>query len=191
MKNDMIRRMAEIMRLMDDGRNGDDYAMGRAIEQQALFTGDLNGRHYKPGTRQYDYHAAIEDAVEGPLREETIVFVYGTLKSGHGNNRLLDNASYFGAATVKGYGLIDGIIPYAERRDGHQVVGELYLVRDQRTMNDLDRLEGYPYHYGRDYVMATTAEGNFRYGCWMYVAPERSGRELVSEWTGGRYAPAT
>lgn len=184
MKNDMIRRMAEIMRLMDLGRSGDDYAMGRAIEQQALWTGDLNGRHYKPGTRHYDYHAALDDAVEGVLREETMVFVYGTLKRKHGNHQLLKRATYYGTCRVDGYGLIDGVIPYAERRDGHHVMGELYHVTGQSVMDSLDRLEGYPYHYGRDYVTATLEGGSESYGCWMYVGQQRSTHELVSEWSG-------
>ncbi|MFW6046457.1 MAG: gamma-glutamylcyclotransferase family protein [Candidatus Woesearchaeota archaeon] len=79
------------------------------------------------------------------------VFVYGTLLSGCENHDLLDNVLFVGKAKTKKKGLLYIInnIPYLNfKRNGKNIKGELYLV-DERTLKDLDDLEGHPHFYKR------------------------------------------
>lgn len=116
--------------------------------------------------------------------ENTIpVFVYGTLKRGHGNHRQLEDATFLGeATTVERYALhVDGL-PMVDRNNPVSPIhGELYLV-DRATFADLDRLEGHPIFYRRQLTRVALVEGPER-AAWMYFAvhPHGSIRE------SGRY----
>jgi gamma-glutamylcyclotransferase (GGCT)/AIG2-like uncharacterized protein YtfP len=68
------------------------------------------------------------------------LFVYGTLKRGHHNHRLLEKAQYISHAELWGYQMYSlGGFPGIKPSDGH-VHGEVYEVED---LTRLDRLEGY------------------------------------------------
>jgi gamma-glutamylaminecyclotransferase len=81
------------------------------------------------------------------------VFVYGTLRRGEGNHRLLQGARFVGeACTVPGFALCDlGAFPGLVRDGAGTVAGELYDV-DAATLAALDRLEGVPSFYRRERV---------------------------------------
>lgn len=67
------------------------------------------------------------------------LFVYGTLREGHGNHRLLSDSEKLGEATIPGErksGLV--VVP----SDDDVVRGEVYAVDDE-TLRWVDRLEGY------------------------------------------------
>lgn len=71
------------------------------------------------------------------------VAVYGTLKKGHGNHRLLLNAEFLGTQQVEGFIMYDlGAFPGIKPADGGTVHVEVYEV-DDNQMARLDRLEGY------------------------------------------------
>lgn len=101
------------------------------------------------------------------------VFVYGTLKQGWGNHRLLEHSKFLGMRTTKDvYDLRNCGFPYAIRNpeEGRKVLGELYEI-DEQTLVNLDRLEGHPHHYQRtdveldgmdETVMMYTVEDTFR-----------------------------
>jgi len=82
----------------------------------------------------------------------TRVFVYGTLRRGFGNHRLLAGARFLGEArTARAYRMVSlggcpGMLAGTSR-----VVGEVYEVDDE-TLLRLDRLEGHPYMYRREPV---------------------------------------
>lgn len=83
-----------------------------------------------------------------------LVFVYGTLKSGYGNNRLLLTSKFIGNCRTTSPWMLDadGGIPFLHKiRDGKHVIGELWEVDDQ-TFANLDRLEGHPTFYERDKI---------------------------------------
>lgn len=108
----------------------------------------------------------------GPLRT---VFVYGTLRQGFGNHRLLENPGvrYVGRDYLTGFRMVScggfpAIYPVDSGVPDSTIVGELYEVDDD-TMVNLDRLEGVPYHYQRDKVMTINGTET-----WVYVQ-ERSG----------------
>ncbi|MCT0207546.1 gamma-glutamylcyclotransferase [Synechococcus sp. CS-1332] len=77
-----------------------------------------------------------------------MVFVYGTLKRGHGNHHWLAGAPFQGDVELTGVVLHDlGPFPMAVTGEG-TVRGEVYAV-DAAGLARLDRLEGYPRLYDR------------------------------------------
>lgn len=87
------------------------------------------------------------------------VFVYGTLRKGYGNNRLLTNATFLGKAkTNEKYGMFGGIIPFVNKRsNSYQITGEVYSVTDDELAR-LDALEGHPDWYYRETIDVTLEE---------------------------------
>ena len=87
------------------------------------------------------------------------VFVYGTLKRGHGNHALLETSRFLGeAATLKTYWMITtGVFPIVLDAvpEGFAaplaIAGEIYHV-DDATLQELDRLE----REGRSYDRKVT-----------------------------------
>lgn len=102
------------------------------------------------------------------MEEEVIkVFVYGTLKRGEGNHRLLAQGCLFiGDDTIKAKLFDLGHFPAIQQ--GTDVVqGEVYMV-GPNTLRRLDALEGHPNFYKREVV--TTL--NKKHDVWAYFMPE-------------------
>ncbi len=88
------------------------------------------------------------------------IFVYGTLKSGHGNNDLIvkHNGRFVAPAKTTGKFLLNGGFPFVwtvpDRLHKHysdimgHVIGEVYRVTDA-GLEACDRLEGHPSFYCR------------------------------------------
>ena len=111
------------------------------------------------------------------------VFVYGTLRRGGRNHRLLQGASLLGFWTTPArYTLVDlGGCPGARPGGNASVRGEVYAV-SRRQLMFLDRLEAYPRVYGRELVASPFG------GAWMYVY-RRPGRAPViagGDWVRAR-----
>ena len=75
------------------------------------------------------------------------VFVYGTLREGGSNHRLLKSAKKIGEAVATGEMFMGPGYPFAYfapefQPEGPYILGELYSV-DERTLERLDALEGY------------------------------------------------
>lgn len=86
------------------------------------------------------------------------LFVYGTLKQGHGLHGVLADQEFLGAASVEGFTLLDcGAFPAMIRAAG-SVNGELYRV-DDKTLRQVDRIEGEGYLYVRTPVDAVLPDG--------------------------------
>lgn len=115
------------------------------------------------------------------------VFVYGTLRRGQGNHRLLADAEFIADAYVThthpgvraimvSLGYFPGVVGVQEteltdiQQLASPVRGELYNVNTQ-TMRALDRLEGYPDFYNRRVVTATRLDTGGLLNAWMYVLP--------------------
>jgi len=117
------------------------------------------------------------------------VFVYGTLRPGHGNNRLLSNAVHIGQAVTNPadtYNMflshLDGGIPFVVRRSVEEnlhtpvsdiIVGDLYQVTDEE-LRRLDALESHPNWYCREEVNIKVAvgDGHLSTTAWMYLLPK-------------------
>ncbi len=99
----------------------------------------------------------------------TRVFVYGTLKKGHGNHGALEGAEFLGRCYLEGeYTLLDlGWYPglVASGAEASRVYGEVYRV-DEPTLHTLDLIEGHPSFYER--VKVKTPWKN----TWVYLLPE-------------------
>jgi gamma-glutamylcyclotransferase (GGCT)/AIG2-like uncharacterized protein YtfP len=80
-----------------------------------------------------------------------LVFVYGSLKRGYWNNRLLATSRFLAEAiTVEdNFVMYDGAFPYVATGGISKVKGELFEVDNEETLRNLDRLEGVPTHYIR------------------------------------------
>lgn len=89
------------------------------------------------------------------------VVVYGTLKKGYGNNRLLCNAKYIQEYVIPGYKLYDCGFPVASPQEDSAVLGELWEISpdDNQTIQWLDRLEA----EGRMYNRIEVEENTFMY----------------------------
>ena len=103
----------------------------------------------------------------------TFVFVYGTLKQGHGNNRLLNRAKFVGPGTTvsEAFQMQDGGFPMVFAGGQFKVKGELFEVNDQQTLDNLDRLEGVPHFYNRQEV-EVDVDGEI-ISAFMYVTNDR------------------
>lgn len=84
------------------------------------------------------------------------VFVYGSLKNGKGNHRLLSGSKYLGRCYVEGrhrllsLGGFPGLVK-SDDLEPQKVVGEVYQVNEE-TLQSLDWLEGHPRFYCREKV---------------------------------------
>lgn len=86
------------------------------------------------------------------------VFVYGTLKRGYGNNRLLQNATFVAEDVLKDHSAIysfgTGGFPVAFKAEGKNLAGEVWDIsgdHQEETLRRLDALEGEGYMYHRIY----------------------------------------
>lgn len=102
------------------------------------------------------------------------VFVYGTLKSGHGNNRLLRWSKFKGVATTENqYVLLDLGIPFLIHGSEventellHHVRGELWKLEDEYDLAALDSLESHPNWYYRSLIHTNLGTA------WVYFMPD-------------------
>jgi gamma-glutamylcyclotransferase (GGCT)/AIG2-like uncharacterized protein YtfP len=115
------------------------------------------------------------------------VFVYGTLKQGRGNHRILETSKLINSAeTVKEFtmyslGMFPAVVP--DNKLPTKIKGEVYEVTDPEVARRLDRLEGYPSFYDRQEVSVLDEDGN-EHTAWMYFIHRSSGWSVVEsgEW---------
>lgn len=101
------------------------------------------------------------------------VAVYGTLKSGHGNHRLLEDSYCLGDGyTASAYPLVIDGLPYVIDRIGvgKRVRVEAYRV-DEATLARLDGLEGHPDWYQRKQIQIQLVKGG-TITAWVYMIPD-------------------
>ena len=99
------------------------------------------------------------------------VFVYGTLKRGYGNNRLLQSAKFIDSGvTMMPYRILGtGGFPVVLNEKEHRIAGEVYEIVTKRDLPRLDGLEGYPYMYYRKKVMVELNTTGIKIAAQMYV----------------------
>lgn len=116
------------------------------------------------------------------------VFVYGTLKRGFGNHRLLANAKFIGPAMLAGnHTLLDSGFPVCmhvtnDKGEGGVVLGEVYAI-DTTTLRWLDRLESEGAMYNRLPQEVVYQDGTAEV-VWVYIgAPAYwHGTEVGEQW---------
>jgi len=119
----------------------------------------------------------------------TLLFVYGTLKRGCCNHRLLEDQSYVGPAqTRSGFILYDlgGYPGIVAAPDTPGVVGEVWSV-DARGLSTLDAFEGVPAGlYRRESISLQPPYDRQQVDAYLY-ARDVTGRPVIgSEWTEPR-----
>lgn len=97
----------------------------------------------------------------------TTVFVYGTLKRGQSNHHLLKDAEYLGDDCIEGKLFDLGGFPAAHWDGVDMIVGEKFEIKDQKTLERLDMLEGHPDFYNRRVVKTKTGQD-----VWTYFLPK-------------------
>lgn len=81
-----------------------------------------------------------------------LVAVYGSLRSGLGNHRVLGDSPYIDTVRIHGFDMYSyGSYPYVTTSDG-EITVELYRVPDGDIAYGLDCLEGFPQFYDRKLV---------------------------------------
>lgn len=158
---------AEDLVVSDAERSRGDYRAGRwgwkvanvrALSTPVAASGALSFWSVPPDIAQ-----AAEDQLksDGPAR----VFVYGTLKRGGGNHRLLEasGARFLGNHQIAGTMHDYGAFPAVTLDGSGTVHGEVYEVSTV-TLERLDRLEGTPSFYQRARVSMSTGMD-----AWVYV----------------------
>lgn len=130
----------------------------------------------------YDDEYAYEDiccAPAEPIEDDLpsgnrhIVAVYGTLKRGHGNHRLLSNAKFLGTGhTQNRYPMFGDGIPFLVNKPnvGNWIVVEAYEV-STKELQALDRLEQHPHWYERVQLPVTIVgyTGTLSLTAWVYT----------------------
>jgi len=83
-----------------------------------------------------------------------LVAVYGSLRHGMHNHRLIEHCELVGIEWIKGdWEMISlGGFPGIIESDGKEILIELYKVTDEITAKRLDRLEGYPDFYNKKII---------------------------------------
>jgi len=109
------------------------------------------------------------------------VFVYGTLREGHGNHYMLDTSKWLDYAETKyKYAMFEQGIPFVSKNiDLTTITGEVYEVSDD-VLGWLDQLEGHPYAYKREEVDVKLNFTNKTIKAWLYFYPNPRGKVVES-----------
>jgi len=106
-------------------------------------------------------------------------FVYGTLKEGHSNHRLIESFIVQKCqAKLSGFAMYSfGLYPMVFQSEGGEVFGEVYWVETHRydeALAQLDWLEGHPTLYRRELRAVWLLDEEQAVRAWVYVAPPGS-----------------
>lgn len=109
------------------------------------------------------------------------VFVYGTLKRGHYNHRLLETAEFIGEASTLEEGVLnDWGAPCFSHSSWVEdksllrpIKGEVFKITEE-NLYWLDRLEGHPGGYYRSPTVVNTGESFISAWCYYHHSPADS-----------------
>lgn len=111
-----------------------------------------------------------------------LVFVYGTLKAGHGNHGVLEDSEYLGSFVTKDeFLLTDCGFPYlipkgalggSGRGPTAPTRGEVYVVTEKEVMASLDTLEGVECGHYKHTPISVLDEEGFELGVLAYTPCE-------------------
>ena len=128
------------------------------------------------------------------MADTHLVFVYGTLRKGYGNNALLTGCDCLGVfeTTEKSFKMFTGSFPIVTPTGAGAIRGELYEISD-RVFRNLDMLEGYPRFYDRKKVRVKDEENTTE--AWMYIHHEEPATwrletrlNDIYEWQGPKHS---
>jgi len=104
----------------------------------------------------------------GLFEKKHRLFVYGTLKRGHGLNGALGNSEFIKDGWLQGFKMYGSGVPVVIKTNNPEdkVYGEIFLVNSQ-VLGDVDVVEGHPYGYTRTWIEQLG-------GVWIYLGRECS-----------------
>jgi gamma-glutamylaminecyclotransferase len=109
------------------------------------------------------------------------VAVYGTLRRGFGNHRLLAHSKFLGQTkTEPVFTMYGHLVPWLSNNGTTSIVVEVYEV-DQTTMESLDWLEGYPHFYDRKLIDTEFGEA------WIYFIDNRDSGAIIESGDWAEY----
>ena len=101
-----------------------------------------------------------------------LLFVYGTLKKGHGNHGLIEDCEHVGNFyTDKSLTLLVAGLPFLVKREGAGALGEVYRI-DKDILRAVDRLEGHPSFYKREKITVTNIDDGSQVEAYVYLHPD-------------------
>ena len=115
-------------------------------------------------------------------------FVYGTLKNGYRNHRLLENSKFVGNGEIKGFALYDlGSFPAIVDSENPEeiILGELYEI-DEPTLASLDHLESEGHLYKRRLVNVAVDGNELDAYVYVFLRDLRGAKKLEKEWRPNR-----
>jgi gamma-glutamylcyclotransferase (GGCT)/AIG2-like uncharacterized protein YtfP len=173
--------------VMDALRDTYEKELGRHISSLSIrLIHATSAGDNEPQRCTYNAADATNEEDTDAMGNNTRVLVYGTLKQGHGNHRLLAGSNMLGRVRVEGpfdmlcLGGFPGVV-WLDGDDAAEVpvYGEVYKV-NEATLHSLDLLEGHPRFYERKKVWVTLPDEK-RVKAWMYLLPSNFMRD------GGEY----
>lgn len=110
------------------------------------------------------------------------IFVYGTLRPGHGANYMMERGAKHVektriSGTMYNMGWFPGVRVEGDGEfisEGPTVTGDLYEITDDNLSSVLDSYEGYPTLYGRKQVTTESGEKT-----WVYEINDARDRPLI------------
>ena len=120
-----------------------------------------------------------------------LIFVYGTLQSGCGNNRLLHNCNLLGKAETdeEYYMSISGSVPFVNKNiHTTKIQGEVYEVADIDSFVQIDSLESHPEWYKREVINVNL--GGKLIKAWIYFNNETSNKISINDGNYKKYITA-
>lgn len=130
------------------------------------------------------YLAEGERECDVPMEVGDYVAVYGTLKSGHGNHRVLGKSKQIAKGMTCDTFLMEcQNIPYVyggnrnEDPNAQNIEVEVYKIKRHSDADALDNLEANGDWYCREIVEVETLEGDIVHA-WMYIIPETPSHEF-------------
>lgn len=116
-----------------------------------------------------------------------LIFVYGTLKRGWGNNAIIHDQTFMSEAitlehkfSMFSLGGFPGVVA-----GDKQIKGELWEV-DDTAFARCDRLEGHPNFYKRELIHVNNDAWTDTVEAWIYIYQGSvEGRQPIEEWTHG------
>lgn|SRR5574343_1090304 len=120
-----------------------------------------------------------------------LVFVYGSLKSGFHNHRLLKDSKFVGhAVTKEKYTMYSyGSFPSVTEEPEYNIHGEIYEITPE-TLKSLDRLEGYNPESSHNFYERKTIDvliNNELIPCFIYFGGKTSVKLNKGVWEFGGY----
>jgi gamma-glutamylaminecyclotransferase len=111
------------------------------------------------------------------------VMVYGTLRRGQSNFRVMEGGvTFVGNCMMVGAKMfsLGGAFPGVKVDDtlSHAVHGELFIVNDEETIRRMDRLEGHPNFYERQLHKVDTPDET--HDAWVYIYQHDTHGELIA-----------